>query len=181
MISSNTYTYKPLERYQIRLLELQPLLTGNADETELSGMILTLSLDEAVALGYQALSCTWGPPKLSEKLEIQRIGGHRSDIYITKQLHSALLHLQRRSDFRRLWIDQICLYVDRYQRKYRRNLRLGPLFSEGFHFMPLGWWLSTGCVMVSRARTLICLLEPERAPKYHYFCHTRRSPLLAPF
>jgi hypothetical protein len=70
MIYSNTYTYKPLERYQIRLLELQPLLTGNADEKEMSGMILTLSLDEAVALGYQALSYTWGPPKLSEKLEI---------------------------------------------------------------------------------------------------------------
>jgi hypothetical protein len=109
MISSNKYTYKPLERYQIRLLELQPLLTGNADEKEMSGMILTLSLDEAVALGYQALSYTWGPPKISEKLEIQRNGGQRSNIYITKQLHSALLHLRRRSDSRRLWIDQICI------------------------------------------------------------------------
>jgi hypothetical protein len=33
-----------------------------------------------------------------------------------------------------LWIDSVCLYVDRYQRKYHRNLRFGPLFSEGFHF-----------------------------------------------
>jgi hypothetical protein len=89
MIYSNTYTYKPLERYQIRLLELQALLSGNADEREMSGMILTLSLDEAVALGYQALSYTWGPPKLSERLEIQRNGGQGSNIYITKQLHSA--------------------------------------------------------------------------------------------
>jgi len=28
-----------------------------------------------------------------------------------------------------LWIDSLCLYLDRYQTKYRRNLRLGPLFS----------------------------------------------------
>lgn len=110
--SSNAYNYKPLERYlPDTSLELQPLLTGNADEKEMSGMILALSLDEAVTLGYQALWYTWGPPKLSEKLEIRRIGGQRSNIYITKQLHSALLHLRRRSDSRRLWIDQICIFV----------------------------------------------------------------------
>jgi hypothetical protein len=31
-------------------------------------------------------------------------------------------------------VDVVCLYVDRYQRKYHRNLRFGPLFSEGFRF-----------------------------------------------
>ena len=33
-----------------------------------------------------------------------------------------------------IWIDALCLYFDRYQTEYLRNLRFGPLFSEGFHF-----------------------------------------------
>ncbi|KAE9371823.1 HET-domain-containing protein [Stipitochalara longipes BDJ] len=105
----NAYAYKPLARNQIRLLELQPLLAGDPDGKQISGIILTLSLDEAATLGYQALSYTWGPPKLSEKLKIQGNGGQRSNIYITEQLHSALLHLRFQSDSRRLWVDQICI------------------------------------------------------------------------
>ncbi|PMD64693.1 uncharacterized protein K444DRAFT_204241 [Hyaloscypha bicolor E] len=31
--------------------------------------------------------------------------------------------------------DAVCLYVNRYQRKCYRNLRFGPLFSEGFLFL----------------------------------------------
>ena len=33
-----------------------------------------------------------------------------------------------------LWIDSLCIYLDRHRTKYRGNLRLGPLFSEGFRF-----------------------------------------------
>jgi len=33
-----------------------------------------------------------------------------------------------------LWIDSLCLYLDRYRTKYHRNLRFGPLFSNEFRF-----------------------------------------------
>lgn len=33
-----------------------------------------------------------------------------------------------------LWIDALCIYLDRYRMKDCRNLRFGPLFSEGFRF-----------------------------------------------
>ena len=32
------------------------------------------------------------------------------------------------------WNDAICFYLDRYRTKFRGNLRLRPLFSEGFRF-----------------------------------------------
>jgi hypothetical protein len=71
-MSSNAYVYSPLAKCQIRLLELQPFLADNFNEKEMSGIVLILSLAEATALGYQALSYTWGPPKLTEKLKIER-------------------------------------------------------------------------------------------------------------
>ena len=53
---------------------------------------------------------------------------------VTKNLFIALRHLRRSDPSRILWIDAICIYFDRYQTKYRRNLRFGSLFSEGFGF-----------------------------------------------
>jgi hypothetical protein len=58
----------------------------------------------------------------------------QSTFGVTENLFAALRSLRREIAARRIWIDAICLYVDRYQRKYHINLRFGPLFSEGFRF-----------------------------------------------
>jgi Heterokaryon incompatibility protein (HET) len=57
-----------------------------------------------------------------------------SSLFITYNLASALKHLRYEERSRVLWVDAICLCLDQYQTKYRGNLRLGPLVSEGFRF-----------------------------------------------
>jgi hypothetical protein len=54
---------------------------------------------------------------------------------VTENVGVVLRQLQRLDRPRVLWIDQVRIYADRYRTKYRRNLRFGPLFSEGFRFV----------------------------------------------
>jgi hypothetical protein len=73
----------------------------------------------------------------------KRVQDHRADgkpFAVTENLWPALTHpgFKERDDPRTSWVDAICLYVDRYQMKYGRNLRLGPLFSEGSRFALVG-------------------------------------------
>jgi len=42
------------------------------------------------------------------------------------------IYVSRFFGIRYLWIDSLCLYLDRSQEKDLGHLRLGPLFSEGF-------------------------------------------------
>jgi len=37
-----------------------------------------------------------------------------------------------------LWVDAICIYLDRHWRGHRGNWRIGPLISEGFRFALVG-------------------------------------------
>jgi Heterokaryon incompatibility protein (HET) len=52
----------------------------------------------------------------------------------TRSLDGALRALRARN-IERVWADAICIYVDRSRSKYRRNLRIKPLFREGFGFL----------------------------------------------
>ena len=47
------------------------------------------------------------------------------------------IYIARYVGFQYIWIDSLCLYLDRYRTKYQGKLRLGPLFSKGFRFMRL--------------------------------------------
>ncbi len=51
-----------------------------------------------------------------------------------RNLQEALRYLRHDWLERDLWVDAVCLYLDRYRTKYRGNLRLGSLFSKGFRF-----------------------------------------------
>jgi hypothetical protein len=76
-----------------------------------------------------AVSYEWGP-----NVREHVIFCNGRVLKITANL-SLLLSKFRTSDSSQLlWIDAICLYFDRYQRKYHINLRFGPLFYEGFRF-----------------------------------------------
>ena len=76
---------------------------------------------------YDALSYTWG-----DVFQIGEILVDGQPFRATSNLVAALEHFRSTEHDVRLWIDAICLYVDRYQTKYRGNLRLGPLFLRGF-------------------------------------------------
>ena len=147
----NPYQYSPLQkdRNEFRLVRLQP-------GPEIAEIKIEI-FHAARTATYEALSYAWGDPERTEfaivcastekiqtsplsKLAAYLKPSARNNepsvplttIGLTHNLAVALRHLRYRRFSRVLWIDAICIYADRYQRKYYRNLRFGPLFSEGF-------------------------------------------------
>ena len=95
------YTYQPLgsmSALSTRLVRLLP-----AEDLEDIQLVI-----ECVELGncasYEALSYCWGDP--SVKTTVRCDGG---SLHVTKNLKSALLHLRKRAEERRLWIDALCI------------------------------------------------------------------------
>ena len=78
---------------------------------------------------YCAISYTWG--NHSEKRWI-RLNGQ--PFMVQANLLAALKAIRRVDTELLIWIDAICIYVDRHLRKDCGNLRFRPLFSEGFRF-----------------------------------------------
>jgi hypothetical protein len=71
---------------------------------------------------YTALSYVWGD---ETKTRTTFINGH--EVAVTQNLEEALRAFRLQSEFQsgfKIWVDAICLYVDRYRTKYRRNLSL---------------------------------------------------------
>jgi hypothetical protein len=117
--------YLALNSREIRVLSLLPGQPGSMIECNYHFAMLDRAKNTFDALSYE-----WGPP-----------GSPREDIRLQGQIISigenlwyALHCLRLETSLIELWIDALCLYVDRYQRKYHRNLRFRPLFSEGFRF-----------------------------------------------
>ncbi|PMD32427.1 hypothetical protein L207DRAFT_440454, partial [Hyaloscypha variabilis F] len=86
---------------------------------------------------------------------------------VTRNLYSALRHLRHTDRFRTLWINAICLYIDRYQTKYYRSLKFGSLLSEGLRFALVIYLL----LSILPAYRLACSLSFLRilAIKYIHF------------
>jgi hypothetical protein len=120
--SVSVYSGLDLGSRQIRLLKL---LAG--EESTICAELKVASLDDLPR--YEALSYVWGQSDETSTIQLEN-----DTFVVTPNLHSALRHLRRKDEDQLLWIDAICLYVDRYQRNYHRNLRFRPLFSEGFRF-----------------------------------------------
>jgi len=117
------YTELPNSR-SIRLLDIAP---GQPADPIKANLLIVDDLDEAP--DFEALSYVWGssdnPVDIVCDNEVASV---------TRNLSGALIRLRYVDKSRRVWIDALCLYVDRYQRKYHGNLRFGPLISEGFRF-----------------------------------------------
>jgi hypothetical protein len=91
---------------------------------------------------YEALSYVWGTEEDPEQVFVvsaeNSVGSVQSKtLLVRRNLASALRHLRSESSTRTLWVDAVCLYLNQYRMKCRRNLRFGPLLSEGFRFTPL--------------------------------------------
>ena len=96
-------------------------------------------IQESQTLEWFALNHRWGN---SQHLTTTKgtLRGHLEGIPFTTLLRTFqdAVVVARKLIVRYLWIDALCLYVSRYRTKYRRNLRLGPLFSKGLRFYALG-------------------------------------------
>jgi hypothetical protein len=123
--------YSPLtDSDEIRLLLLHP---GSGYDT-IKCTIRRVKLSDKPQ--YEALSYMWGP----KTYRLIKIDGKTCDV--RENLYQALLHLRLIKDnndeegplMRILWIDVLCLYIDRYQRRCHGSLRFAPLFIEGFRF-----------------------------------------------
>ena len=116
--SDEPYEYKALDlgRAEIRILALK---NASDEAEEIRGSIVHLSLEERVAATdrYNALSYTWGEPKMDRQIVIDG-----RPFFVTKNLESALRQMRKVSSKdaaasrgggtqSRWWIDQICTGV----------------------------------------------------------------------
>ena len=126
-LAFSTPVYAPLQADHIRLLVIKP---GRA-HWKLFCEVIHVSLGDEVS--YEALSYAWGDPTPTHAITLQT-GDRVTQIGVTKNLWDALRQFRDIDKSVTLWIDALCLYLDRHRMNYRGNLRLGPLFSVGFHF-----------------------------------------------
>jgi hypothetical protein len=97
--------------FDIRLLVIQ---AGSKTEEIVCTFVLA-SLDEKPQ--YEALSYIWGDNTSKVVIALE------SDIFpVTRNLENALRHLRRPDEDRVLWVDALCLYLDRYRTKISRKL-----------------------------------------------------------
>ncbi|GAP82971.1 putative HET domain-containing protein [Rosellinia necatrix] len=95
------YQYQPLSpAAQTRIIVLEPSLDASAP--------LVCGVEELQLVsdeGFQALSYTWGEPRLTETLVVNRV----SLLRITANLRDALRRFRLPFGPRRLWVDAICI------------------------------------------------------------------------
>ena len=94
----------------IRLLRLMPCENENMETNEIRCKLFEYSLQDQgkVTHLYEALSYAWGDPD-----QTLRICVNEKEFHVTINLHAALKRLRDRSLPRILWIDAICIYIDR--------------------------------------------------------------------
>jgi hypothetical protein len=116
-----TYTYEELPNTSsFRILELLP----GIKEEEIE-FILSIA-DWNNPPSYEALSYAWGDVDTTKP-----IFSRGSKLDVTTNLKAGLLQLRKPDKSRYIWADAVCIYSDRSRIKHCRNLRFGPLFSEG--------------------------------------------------
>jgi hypothetical protein len=96
--------YKALTHHdEIRILELLPGRSHQPLSRKLKHITLGQNHD------YEALSYEWGSLQSTEKVRCDSV-----DIDVTLNLIRALKVLRCEKKARWLWVDAVCLYVDRY-------------------------------------------------------------------
>jgi hypothetical protein len=128
-LPSMSNIYQPLDssRQEIRLLYVEG--RQNA-EAVLTCTLETVSLLDDPKPTYEAISYCWAEVSSTATIEL-----NGTPVDVPGSAAKVLRQFQLQSSSRILWIDAVCIYFDRYQTEYRRNLRFGPPFSKGVLFM----------------------------------------------
>jgi Heterokaryon incompatibility protein (HET) len=127
------FRYNPLNAGHIRVLHLLPGEKHQDIQCRLEDLVLYPETAE-----FSAPSYTWGDGTqehhtiyIQENVE----KGCHTDmrpvitaLQVRQNLYYALTALHRPDKVRKLWIDAICIYQDRYRSKCCRNLRFEPRF-----------------------------------------------------
>lgn len=112
-------SYSKLD-YALREIRLLTILDDD-DGYLVRCTIRTVSLDGRPT--FSALSYCWGDPKGTAPIIVDY---HVMSVIVN--LEKSLRRLRCSAQREGIWIDAICLYIDRYERNYYRNLKFGPLF-----------------------------------------------------
>jgi hypothetical protein len=116
-------------------------------------------------LSYRTHISKQPPPIRSSLISLGRRNGNmanntgRSCVLGHQELRGSVTMLGFHWKSRLPLVDALCLYLDRHRTKYRGNLRLGPLFSEGFRFALTHRFLS-----IPPSRRLACSLSRSTYP-----------------
>lgn len=118
------YRYFSLPPNSIRLLRLQPHLDEHAPVHCQLFEYPLLDSGKGTHL-YEALSYVWG----SEE-KPRRISTDEGDLYITENLHAALLRLRDRSFERIIWVDAICINQDDIEERNRQVQAMASIYAK---------------------------------------------------
>lgn len=109
--------FRPLGVRQIRLIHLQPGPVSAPIECRLEDVHLEN------APPYAALSYVWGPPDPVDTVTV-----NEKSIGVTKNLHSALLHVRQESSVVTLWVDALCIVQEDKLEKSQQVQMMGDIF-----------------------------------------------------
>jgi hypothetical protein len=101
-----TIPYRPLNpsKTEIRLIELYPRPSNVLPQQEVAPRCNLFHVSLYDKPDYVALSYTWGDPRDTEKITVGEVS-----VSVTRNLRSALEHLQYANTARILWIDALCI------------------------------------------------------------------------
>lgn len=108
---------------QIRILDILPYGTEEEKESPIQCQYHTAFLADKPE--YEALSYRWGDASI--RVEINVCG---RPMYVTNNLHHALLRLRHRDEPRAVWIDQICINQDDIDEKVAQVRLMREIYSQ---------------------------------------------------
>ncbi|KAL1624404.1 hypothetical protein SLS56_007808 [Neofusicoccum ribis] len=117
---SGSYPYFPLNKVGFRYIILQP----GAFDTNIK-CSLVQDVDGTDKTPYEALSYVWG--KSTDTIPID-IDGVRFPV--TVNLESALRHLRRPTEARRLWVDAVCINQDDLNERAEQVCRMKSIYEH---------------------------------------------------
>ena len=118
--------YSPLstDSQEIRLLCVSPAQSWSC---ALVCTLRTVSLLDQP--NYKALSYVWG-----DKEDVLNIRLEDEEVSVTSHLAFALKRVRQSEDSLLIWVDALCIYLDRPRAKHCRNLRFPPRTFLPGHF-----------------------------------------------
>jgi len=124
-------TYAPLDKSHnvIRLLHLSPVSSNR-----IHGRFSIALLDDKPE--YEALSYAWGDADDTVPVEVEGCS-----VPITKNLHSALKHLQLEVEERVLWVDALCINQTDLRERMHQVSRMGSVYGQASQVVV---WLGEG-------------------------------------
>lgn len=153
------YCYSPLERNEIRLLQIHPT-NGGKDDDVVQATILTKRLNDAsVDNIYSALSYIRGNDEPSHRVEIIDRAlpsavqfSSRKLIRVQDNLYGALRDVRRRGKDDTLWVDAICIDQNSLEEKNSQVALMARIYQSAKNVCI---WLGRGNASTDRAMNYV--------------------------